>query len=232
MDAPTEPADPKDPAGDRRQAGQIIFLNGTSSSGTTSLACALQAALDEPYVHTWPDHLLERVPRRLRVSFDPGGPAAAPPAEGWLLPFADGALVGAPRIGPVGLQLLAGMYRAIAALAAAGVNVIVDDVIYDRRVLRAAADALADLSVLFVGVCCPLVVAEARERMRGDRAPGGARVFHGAVHMLVRTYGHYDLEVDTSTGDPSACAERVRQALQTDPRGTGLRVIHERLLGQ
>ncbi len=79
--------------------------------------------------------------RRLRVYFDPGTQAAAPPAVGWLLPFAGGAPVGVPRIGPVGLRLLTGMYRAIGALAAAGVNVIVGDVIYDQRVLRAAADA-------------------------------------------------------------------------------------------
>ena len=212
-------------AGQDAQPGGIIFLNGTSSSGTTSLARELQAALDEPWLHTGIDHLLDRAPRRLLTYWDPVTEEEPRGPAGWVLPFHDGALVDRPRLGPAALRLLAGMYRAFGALAAASVNVIVDDVIYDERVLRSAADALAELSVLFVGVFCPLHVAEERERTRGDRATGGARVFHGLVHPLVHAQGRYDLEVDTSTGDPAECAQRVARAWLEHGPGTAFRAL-------
>ena len=175
--------------------GQIVFLNGTSSSGTTSLARAVQDAMATPYLHPSLDHFLQRLPR-VRADFDPTAGGAARRRAG-CSPFHDHALVGRRRLGPVALRLLTGMYQAIGALATAGVGVVVDDVIYDARVLRAAVHALAALPALFVAVRCPLAVAEQRERARGDRAPGGARVFHGLVHPLVATHGRYDLEIDT-----------------------------------
>lgn len=209
--------------------GQIVFLNGTSSSGTTSLARAVQDVMAPPYLHSGVDHFLERLPRRLLVYFDPAAGSAPPAAEGWLLPFRDGTLVEAPRIGPTGLRLLAGMYRAVAALAEAGVDVVVDDVIYDVRVLRAAVHALAALPVLFVAVRCPLEVAEQRELDRGDRAPGGARVFHALTHALVAAHGRYDLEVDTAASSPQAVARRIKEALATGPDGTAFRELRQRL---
>ena len=169
------------------------------------------------------------MPAGVRADFDPTAGGAPPPAEGWLLPFHDGALVGAPRLGPVALRLLTGMYQAIGAWAAAGVDVVVDDVIYDVRVLRAAVHALAALPVLFVAVRCPLAVAEQRERDRGDRAPGGARVFHGLVHPLVATHGRYDLEIDTAAYSPQAGAARIRAALLTGPPGRAFSELRQRL---
>ena len=43
--------------------GQIIFLNGTSSSGKTSLAKALQKRLPEPFLHLTLDAFIEMLPR-------------------------------------------------------------------------------------------------------------------------------------------------------------------------
>lgn len=212
-----------------RDPGHIVFLNGTSSSGTTSVARAFQELAAAPYLHTGVDHFLERVPSRLFVRCDAAEVAAHAPVDGWLLPFRDGALVERPRLGPSALRILSGMYRAIAALAGAGVNVVVDDVIYDARVLQAAGRALADLPVLFVGVRCPLAVAEARERARGDRAPGGARVFHGLVHQLVAAHGRYDVEVDTAEHTPTECARAIQQALTGGTPGTAFRELQQRL---
>ena len=112
------------------------------------------------------------------------------------------------RIGPEGVKLLAGMYQAVAGLAAAGIDVIVDDVLHDRRVLKAAAEALHDLPVLFVSLRLPREVAERRER--GDRGPGGARAFYD----LVYSHHTHDLELDTSTASPAECALQIKQALE------------------
>jgi chloramphenicol 3-O phosphotransferase len=107
------------------------------------------------------------------------------------------------------------MYWSIAALAAACIDVVVDDVIYDQRVLRAAVDALRDCPVLFVGLHLPLAVAEQREPERGDRGPGGAAVWYDLVHA----HGIYDLELDASVASPLECAETVKATLENgNPR--------------
>lgn len=201
--------------------GTIVLLNGTSSSGKSSLAEALQRLMPEPWLHTGIDHFLQSVPRQLFVTSDGVEPAAAP---GFLLVFdravtrydagdgREGYRGGAlreVRIGPVGLGLLAGMYASMAALARAGCHVIGDVVIHDRRELALAAMALADSDALFVGLRCPLEIALQRERARGNRAPGGAVAFHHLVHAHAR----YDLEVDTATLSPEACAREIRAAL-------------------
>lgn len=187
--------------------GQLILLNGTSSAGKSTLAKQLQAILPQPYLHTGLDHFLTAAPwSRLMVYADS---TVQTDAEGWFLPFRDGTLIGAPRLGAVAYQLLDGMYAAFATLATAGINLIVDDVIYDPQVLQAAVSRLADLPVLFVGLHCPVEEAKRRELARGDRAPGGAAIFHDLVHR----HGLYDLELDTAQCTPAACAERIKSAL-------------------
>lgn len=189
------------------QPGQIILLNGTSSAGKSTIAKQLQEILPQPYLHTGIDHFLGAAPwSRLMVY---GDSTVQTEAAGWILPFRDGALVDVPQLGPVAYQWLDGMYASFATLASAGINLIVDDVIYDPQVLRLAVTRLADLPVLFVGLHCPVEEAMRREQVRGDRAPGGAAIFHGLVHR----HGCYDLEIDTAQASPTECVEQICMAL-------------------
>jgi chloramphenicol 3-O phosphotransferase len=205
------------------QPGQIILLNGTSSAGKSTIAKQLQGILEQPYLHTGIDHFLAAAPwSRLFVYADSTAQTAA---AGWFLPFRDGALIGAPRLGPVAYQWLDGMYASFATLASAGINLIVDDVIYDPQVLRSAVRHLADLPVLFVGLHCPVEEAMRREVARGDRAPGGAAIFHGLVHQ----HGVYDLELDTTQINPAECAEQIRLALPQQRLCPVLRQLHDQL---
>lgn len=194
------------------QQGQIILLNGTSSAGKTTIAKKLQEILEPPYLHTGIDHFLAAVSwQRLFVYSDS---SSQTDAEGWFLPFCDGALIDAPRLGPVGYQLLDGMYASFATLAALGINLIVDDVIYDPKVFKAAVSRLSESNVLFVGLHCPIEEAMRREQARGDRAPGGAAIFHGLVHR----HACYDLELDTMQVSAAECAKQIQVALQQRPR--------------
>jgi chloramphenicol 3-O phosphotransferase len=204
--------------------GNVVLLNGTSSAGKSTIARALQEIMETPYLHMGIDHFLSSVPPTGALVTDVDGQvttdffqvvyqgrttesiAAVQRGEA---DYPDGVLAEV-RIGPGGLKLLAGMYRSIAALAAAGIDVIVDDVIHDRRVLMAAVEALRDAPVLFVGLRLPREVAERRERERGDRGPGGAAAFYDLVHA----HGVYDLELDTAAASPMECALRIKQALQ------------------
>ena len=213
--------------------GNVVLLNGTSSAGKTSIAEALQEIMDTPYVYTGIDHF-PRVHKKVHLVSDGINPATF---DYFLLVYGGGSVrtetvgesgkttyAGGPitevRIGPGGLKLLAGMYRSIAAFAAAGIDVVVDDVIYDQRVLKAAVDALANSLVLFVGLRLPLAEAESRERQRGDRGPGGAAAWSELVHA----HGIYDLELDTSVASPMECAQKIKMALET---GHPRRAFHQ-----
>jgi chloramphenicol 3-O phosphotransferase len=190
--------------------GNIILLNGTSSSGKTTIAQALQEVMETPYLHTGIDQfLIERLPKRLIVHSDGIQPATA---EGWLVIFRDEAL-SEVRIGPMGYRWIAGMYHAIAKLAEEGLDIIMDDVIFDQRVLKIAVQTLPAQHVFFVGIGCPLEVAERREQARGRRAKGGARTFSNLVHV----HRVYDLEVDSATRSPLECAIQIKKGLQAKP---------------
>jgi chloramphenicol 3-O phosphotransferase len=193
--------------------GNIILLNGTSSSGKTTIARALQDVMERPYLHTGLDQLvIQHLPKGTVVYSDGVQPAAA---DGWLAVFGDDAL-NEVRIGPVGYRWIAGMYHAVAALAQEGLDVILDDVIYDRRVLKMAVEALPAETVFFVGIRCPLEVAERREQARGDRARGGARAFYHLVHA----HGIYDLEVDSAQYSPFECAMQIKEGLRARPKSS------------
>ena len=100
------------------QPATVILLNGTSSSGKTSIAKVLQEIMDAPFLHTGIDHFLERWPQRYHVtSNDPNAPL--PDGYHWLT-SADGRALQELRIGPLGLQLEIGMYQAIAAFKGYG----------------------------------------------------------------------------------------------------------------
>ena len=168
-------------------SGKVIFLNGTTSSGKTSLAQALQEVLDAPYFHADADRLKEMTGR-------------IPPAE-------RGAAFKRSEFMPA---LYAGIPLCFAAIASLGSNLIVDDVMRPLQ-LRSYVDAFANCEVLFVGVHCSEDELERRERERGNRRIGRAKeqLQDGLVHAL----GIYDLEVDTTNRTALECAEEVKRRL-------------------
>ena len=127
----------------------------------------------------------------------------------------------------VGRRMLQGMHRAIAAFAAAGNDVIVDDLFLETDTLDDYLDALDGCWVLFVGVRAPLGVVEDREASRAGRFPGTALSHFEAVHA----HGIYDLEVDTRQNSPEACAAEVSARLDAESEPTAfaeLRALEDR----
>src|SRR5215210_7269944 len=91
------------------EQGTVIFLNGTSSAGKSSIAKILQETMDGYFIHTGIDHFIERLPPKFfawHVGLDP------PPAVGelWISEKGDGRLTEI-RVGPVGYRVLAGIYQ-------------------------------------------------------------------------------------------------------------------------
>ncbi len=165
--------------------GQIIFLNGTSSSGKTSIAEQLLQVLGPPYFH-------------LSVDAINGMRARARTLE-----------LGPQELQDVLARTRAGFHRVIAGMAQAGNDIVVDYVLSERWRLLDCLTVLAAFDVVFVGVRCPLAELERRELSRGDRQSG-----HAASQLeFVHAHGLYDLECDTSLLSPRDCALQIRDFL-------------------
>lgn len=166
------------------------------SVGKTSLAKELQAITAEPFLYVAMDTFLEMLP-----------------AKYWAHPdgftFETIQQDGKPSVvittGPVGERALRGMRHSVVALARAGNNLIVDEVLLGSEKAE-YRDLLKPFDVYWVGVMAPLDVLEERERQRGDRLVGLSRWQFDKVHRDMA----YDLEIDTSQATPLACAQLIK----------------------
>ena len=198
-----------------RRVVRVIYLNGTSSAGKSSIARALQSRLDELYLHVQLDVFMQMVP--LHGWERAGGMLMTSlPDQGLQADF-----------GRVCQPLFSGFHRSLAALASADNHLIVDDVLLEHRWLRDAVEAMVGHEVCFVGVHCPVDIAEARERERGDRARGIARGQYEQVHA----HRLYDVEVDTSVLTPEACAARILEAQRRLRPPTAFERLRDRMDG-
>lgn len=174
--------------------GTIIILNGTSSSGKTSIVNALQTCFHEPYLDTGIDKFIWMLPKRYLDR-----------------PLWDQVLGLATCAGPVGHKLISGMHQTIVALSRAGNNVIADHVLVEPAWLDECIDLFSELPAFFIGVRCPLHVLERREKERRNRTLGQAKAQFDIVHA----HGIYDLEVDTSIYSPTECALQIQARLES-----------------
>jgi chloramphenicol 3-O phosphotransferase len=178
----------------------IILLNGVGSSGKSSIAKALQTIAAEPFLHVQMDVFMEMLPEALQDH---------PDGFSYETVHEDGKPAMVIRTGPAGRRALQGMRYAIAAMAAQGNNLIIDDVLCAGE-MPEYVKLLSDFDLHLVGVFAPLDILEERERRRGDRLIGLARWQYGRVHKDAS----YDLEIDTSTATPLECAKHIREKFQ------------------
>jgi chloramphenicol 3-O phosphotransferase len=178
--------------------GTIIILNGTSSSGKTSILKALQKLMEEPYLDAGIDRFIFSMPRRYLDR-----------------PLWDDVLGLADRAGKEGHRLFHGMHHAIAALSHCGVNVVADHVLVEKNWLVECTSLFADLPAYLIGVQCPIAVLEQRERERKDRTFGQASLQLPLVHA----HAVYDLSVDTSVLTAEECALQIRERVCSGPPG-------------
>lgn len=188
-------------------AGRIIYLNGTSSAGKTSIALALQDVLDEPFLRIGVDTFIGMLPRRMFTT-----PLFEPAPGGGIRPRA-----------VFRETIRRPMPGTLAAMAVTD-DLIVDDVIADSEWLHSVVRALAPFTVLFVGVVCPLDELERRESARGDQMMGVARGMLEPAHE----HGLYDLTVDTSVMTSVECAKTIKARLTTGPAPTAFTQLRAR----
>jgi chloramphenicol 3-O phosphotransferase len=182
--------------------GRIIFLNGTSSSGKSSIADALLQVLDGPWFHMPVDAINAMRSKNRTAELDEAG------------------------LDAVLTRTRAGFHRAVAGMAEAGNDVVVDHVLSERWRLIDVLQVLDGYEVVFVAVRCSPRELATRERARGDREPGQAAAQQERVHA----HGIYDLECDTTATSPTACALRIKEFLAGPPRPVAFDQLRSALL--
>ena len=188
--------------------GKIIILNGTSSSGKTTILQALQNELCQPYLNVGIDKFIWMLPKRYLDR-----------------PLWDDVLGLATQAGTLGHQLFSSMHKTIALLSRQGMNVVADHVLVEPEWLRECAELFAPLPAYFIGIKCPLPILLERERLRKDRTLGQAEAQFSLMHI----HSVYDLEVDTSILSVSQCVQAIKDRLESQAPPTAFKQIYQSL---
>jgi len=128
--------------------GQIVLLNGASSSGKSTVARELLEVFDDPWFHL-PVDAFGAMRARKELS--------------------------APEVVALLRRTRQGYHRAVAGMARAGNSVVADHVLSEPWRLADILEQWAGLDVTMVAVHCPLPELNRREGARGDREPGHSR---------------------------------------------------------
>jgi chloramphenicol 3-O phosphotransferase len=196
------------------EPGEIILINSTTCAGKTTLTRELQKLSVKPYLATDYDIFIAMLAVKYVMLHEsilqpPHHPYAVTSTALTREGFEVHQKVEQPRtyqmlVGHTAWNVLRGMTRAYAAMAVAGNNLVLGDIITERLLPEYCA-AFKGLKVYFVGVHCSLAELERREEVMPNRTVGCARAQFAQVHVP----GQYDLTVDTEKDNPTRCAEQI-----------------------
>lgn len=165
--------------------GRIIFLNGVTSSGKTSIVDALQE-YEEPFFYVVANDLFEQMvgERFLRQDY-------------W------------KHLGEVIIM----MYHTAKLYSDMGKNVLIDGILVERDEVRPhyrqLMDILKDNPLDVVEVYCPLEICRERNIARGDRYETQSEEQAALMAKGIR----YTIRVDTSQNTPEECAAQIVEQL-------------------
>lgn len=176
--------------------GLIVLLNGTSSSGKTSISVELKNQREIPFHHLSIDDFF--------VNYNDFIDNKFPDIE----PTREVEDVGRILFDPI----MSVYYATIKLFSEMGLNVIVDTVIDNDKRFNDFLDLFFDHSILFVGVLCSKEELTRREQVRGDRKIGLAKSQYDKIY----SFNEYDLEVNTEELRPTECAEKILSYIKSD----------------
>lgn len=167
------------------EKGRIVFLNGVTSAGKTSIVEAIQAREDVFFYVVANDLFQEMVGEKyLRENY-------------WKYLS----------------EIIIMMYHTAKLYSDMGKNVLIDGILVEREEIKPhyqqLLEILKDNPLDIVEIYCPLDVCRKRNLMRGDRYETQSE----EQHELMAKNIAYRLRVDTSLHSAAACADRIIHAL-------------------
>jgi len=184
-----------------RLKNQIIYLNGPSSAGKTTLARTLQQALEKPFLIVGIDMMISLMPEKLNdwhngqktagFSWQPAEDRHGNPAY-------------KIEVGSFGQRVIQMLKDITVTLARSGHYIIIDDVSFGKQQVDQWREVLKEFDVVWIGITAPVEVLEKREQERGDRklrsACWQAERVHGGV-QYDRMFDTHEQSVDTIIKD-------------------------------
>ena len=167
------------------EKGRILFLNGVTSSGKTSIVDALQQR-DAPFFYVIANDLFEQMvgDRFLQEDY-------------WKYLS----------------EVILMMYHTAKLYSDMGKNVLIDGILVEREQLKPHYQQLMDIlkenPLDVVEVYCPLEICRQRNLDRGDRYEGQSEEQAALMVQNIR----YSLRVDTSQKTPEECAQAIIETL-------------------
>ena len=180
----------------------LIFLNGPSSSGKTSLARELQDQLSSYYLYFGIDAFMEMMPARSN-SWETYSKCDGFTWKDVALPNGEvGKLVVG---GKYGKKIEESFRIVVKALLKSGIDLIIDNVVDGNDEMLVWKKLFAAFDCCYVGVFCPLETLIEREAERNERMRGSAAEQYFRTHEGVE----YDISVDTGAESIKSCANLV-----------------------
>ena len=184
---------------------KIIYLNGPSSSGKTTLAKALQDSFEEPFFHLGIDKIIGFMPAKMN-NWEGGH---APLGFSWRTDTdAEGHCIFHVRAGPLEKGIVLTLKDEVILLALQYYNLIIDDVAFGTIEVEEWRQVLKDYNMLYV-VSLLLEILEEGEGTCGNCCIGSARAQYYKVHENVAN----DLEVDRHAHSLEENVSKIKKAL-------------------
>ncbi|MGV6935800.1 chloramphenicol phosphotransferase CPT family protein [Paenibacillus sp. CMM36] len=170
--------------------GILVFLNGTSSSGKTSISTELINQKEILFYHLSIDDFFNNYYDFINNKFPDD-----PPKE-----------IDHQVVSQILDDSIFSVYHStIKLLLELGFNVIADTIIDNDKRFNEFLDQFFDQPTLFIGVICSEEELIKREQKRGDRQIG----LVASQFSKIYCFGEYDLEVNTEEMNPIECAEKI-----------------------
>ncbi|TYR77335.1 AAA family ATPase [Rossellomorea vietnamensis] len=169
--------------------GKIILLNGVSSSGKSTLA----------------QKIIEKLPDYFHLSIDD--------YDCIIEKMEDREN---QRLIPVPTECF--FHRTMSMFSDNGINLVVDQILFNEETQEDCYQTLKDYPVLFVGVHCPAIELERREMTRRDRPLGQAC---GQLSYVHQQQEEYDIEIDTNNDDLEKAVQLIKERMENLGEATG-----------
>ena len=195
----------------------IIFLNGSSSAGKTTLARELQALCSTPLLYLGIDTFCNMLPAQYLWYAEKADEGFKINNDGHSITI---------TCGSVGKALYKSIPDVLLAFTLHGQSIVLDEVVLSTHDLEFYAEKLNSQTVYFIKVDAPLNVKEEREQNRGNRTIGMARSQDTMVHAH---NFEYDFSVDTHSLSTTIAAKQILNFVSQTPDPQAFKKILEKI---
>lgn len=195
--------------------GIIVFLNGTSSSGKTSISTELLNQNEISFRHLSIDDFFHGL---FHDYIDFINTKCSKSADGEDVEVSVQIIID---------SLVTLFYSTVKFMSEKGINVVVDTVNDNEERFNTCLGLLIDRPVLFVGVTCSKEELIRREKLREDRQSGLAIAQYDIVYRL----NEYDIELNTETLRPNECANLILNFIRSNREYSAFKKLNKRSVG-